>query len=310
MELKQCPVCRSEQFDVLNESDAGNRATVRCPRCGTFVIGKMAAFLLLAEPVADHRLSAWIRQKELNKATPPILLKENLEQLRLALPAYSVSERTRELLKSLAILSNHPGERVSGSLFADAPLAWAENSDEAKFHFQALERAGYIQFSDVDFDANYFAVVTSEGWEQVERGPASILPIGFVAMSFSADMVPSWVEGLRPGIEDAGYSAHRVDSEPHIRQIDQKIVADIRTSRFVVVDVTQQKQGAYFEAGLALGFGKTVIWTVREDDLKNVHFDTRQFAHIVWKSHADLRSKLKDVIVAILGLGPKPIPSR
>jgi len=304
MELKQCPVCRSEKFDILDESDMGNRATVRCPLCGTFVIGKMAAFRLMAESVADHRLSAWIRHQELNKAARPILLQEGIEQLRLALPTYSVSERTRELLKSLAILSKHPGAQLSGNLLADAPLAWSENSDEVKFHFEALKRRGYIQFSPLDMDGNYGAIVTSEGWDQVERGPASILPIGFVAMSFSTDMVPTWVEGLRPGIEDAGYSAHRVDSEPHVHQIDQKIVADIRTSRFVVTDVTQQKQGAYFEAGLALGFGKTVIWAVREDDLKNVHFDTRQFAHIVWKSHADLRSKLKDVIVAIRGRGP------
>jgi len=117
-------------------------------------------------------------------------------------------------------------------------------------------------------------------------------------------MLPTWIEGLRPGIEDAGYSAHRVDSEAHVHRIDQKIVADIRTSRFVVVDVTEQKQGAYFEAGLALGFGKTVVWTVREDELEKVHFDTRQFAHIVWTSHADLREKLRDVVVAVLGSGP------
>lgn len=72
----------------------------------------------------------------------------------------------------------------------------------------------------------------------------------------------------------------------------------IETSKFVVVDVTEQKQGAYFEAGLALGFGKTVIWTVREDELQNVHFDTRQFAHIVWKDEAKLAQALRDVIVA------------
>jgi hypothetical protein len=304
-EIPHCPVCRNNALDVLGWDDGENRARIRCARCGTYTIGKMAAFRLNAEPNADQRLSAWIRHRELYGTGEPTLLQENLAELRRALPSYTISDRTVELLKSLAILSAHPGARYSGNLYADSPLAWALNEEELQFHLQALQQRGLIGFETEDLDANYNATLTGDGWEQVEHGSATDLPRAFVAMSFSAEMLPCWSEGLMPGIEDAGYSAHRVDSEPHVRQIDQKIVADIRTSRFVVVDVTEQKQGAYFEAGLALGFGKTVVWTVRQDDLTNVHFDTRQFAHVVWDSYPDLRTKLRDVIVAVLGMGPR-----
>lgn len=235
----------------------------------------------------------------------PTLLQENIDQLRQGLPSYSVTDRALELLKSLARLSNHPGAQYEGNLNWDFSLAWAVNADELRFHLWSLQGRGLIAFEIMDMDSNYRAALTADGWGHVERGSADIVPRAFVAMSFSQDMLSCWIDGLRPGIEDAGFTAHRVDSEPHVRQIDQKIVADIRTSRFVVVDVTQQKQGAYFEAGLALGFGKTVIWTVNQDDLKNVHFDTRQFSHVVWASHEELREKLRNVIVAVVGVGPR-----
>jgi nucleoside 2-deoxyribosyltransferase len=81
------------------------------------------------------------------------------------------------------------------------------------------------------------------------------------------------------GNTERGYTAYRVDEEPHSDNIIFRIMAEIKNSRFVVADVTEQKNGVYFEAGYALGLGLPVIWTVRKDDAKNVHFDTAQYNH-------------------------------
>ena len=65
--------------------------------------------------------------------------------------------------------------------------------------------------------------------------------------------------------------------------------------KFVIADCTLQRPGVYFEAGFALALGRTLVWTCREDDFKNVHFDTRQYPHIVWTTLDDLRkSRLTD----------------
>lgn len=304
--LDHCPICRIAQFEVIDEHDRGKRLEVKCARCGPYVIGRMATRRLDAANAHDHLLSGWIRNREIQGAEAPTITQENLEQIRQWLPSYSVSDRSFELLRSLASLSKQPGATYDGNAHSDVSLAWAIDQDELQFHLATLQRRGLISL-ELGTEGNYRASLTSEGWEQVDSGPALILPRGFVAMSFADSMRSTWADGLKPGIEAAGYVAHRVDSEPHVQRIDQKIVADIRTSKFVVVDVTEQKQGAYFEAGLALGFGKTVIWTVREDDLKQVHFDTRQFAHIVWKDEAQLADALRDVIVAVLGPGPRKI---
>jgi nucleoside 2-deoxyribosyltransferase len=71
-----------------------------------------------------------------------------------------------------------------------------------------------------------------------------------------------------------------------------------------VADFTGQRHGVYFEAGFAQGLGLPVIWTCREDHVKNLHFDTRQQNHITWEQSDDLREKLKNRIWAVIGLGP------
>ena len=78
-------------------------------------------------------------------------------------------------------------------------------------------------------------------------------------------------------------------------------MAEIKNSRFVIADVTDQRPGVYFEAGYAIGLGLPVIWSVRENDLRNVHFDTRQYNHIVWKGEDDLEEQLYNRVLAVIG---------
>jgi hypothetical protein len=47
-----------------------------------------------------------------------------------------------------------------------------------------------------------------------------------------------------------------------------------------------------------------VIWTCHEDSIGDLHFDTRQYNHIAWKTPAALRTSLRARIGALLGDGP------
>ena len=95
----------------------------------------------------------------------------------------------------------------------------------------------------------------------------------------------------------------RIDRVHHNEKICDKLIAEIRTSHFLIADVTLQRAGVYFEAGFAMGLGRPVIWTCRQDDMKNVHFDTRQYSHVVWTDPYDLRTKLADRIKATISGG-------
>ena len=133
---------------------------------------------------------------------------------------------------------------------------------------------------------------------------------GFVAMWFDDSTQKAWEEGIKLGIEDAGYEAVRIDKKEHNNKIDDEIIAEIRRSRFVVADFTQGEKGVrggvYYEAGFAHGLGIEVFFTCRKDVLDNndIHFDTRQYNHIGWETPEELRQGLAARISAVIGDGP------
>ena len=127
-------------------------------------------------------------------------------------------------------------------------------------------------------------------------------------MWFDKSMDEAYGSGIRPAIEKAGYRPVRIDEKPHNKKIDDEIIAEIRRSRFVVADFTEGEEGTrggvYYEAGFAHGLNIPVIFTCRKDSLERVHFDTRQYNHVVWEDFNHLRESLVQRISAVIGDGP------
>lgn len=127
-------------------------------------------------------------------------------------------------------------------------------------------------------------------------------------MWFDKSMDEAYEGGIGKAIEGAGYIPMIIRQKEFNNYIDDEIISEIRKSKFVVADFTsmsgQPRGGVYFEAGFAKGLGLEVIWTCRADQIKKVHFDTRQFNHIVWKDVEDLHRQLKVRIGATIGWGP------
>ncbi|MCY4552038.1 MAG: hypothetical protein OXC79_00065 [Candidatus Poribacteria bacterium] len=130
----------------------------------------------------------------------------------------------------------------------------------------------------------------------------------FVAMWFDDSMAPVWENGIKPAIENAGYTPKRIDKEEHVNKIDDQIIAEIRRSRFIVADFTHGDEGVrggvYYEAGFAHGLNIPVIFTCHKDVFDKIHFDTRQYNHIVWEKPEELQKKLQARIGALIGHGP------
>ena len=63
---------------------------------------------------------------------------------------------------------------------------------------------------------------------------------------------------------------------------------EIRTSRFLIADLTHENPGAYWEAGYAEGLGKPVIYTCEKKKFENqvkTHFDTNHHLTLQWDSN-------------------------
>ena len=116
---------------------------------------------------------------------------------------------------------------------------------------------------------------------------------------------------IHPGIEDAGYEPIGIYRKERVNRIDDEIIAELRRARFVVADFTQgndgSRGGVYHEAGFAHGRNIPVIFSCRKDAIEKVHFDTRQYNHIVWEAKKldEFRDRLTTRVSAAIGDGPR-----
>ena len=188
--------------------------------------------------------------------------------------------------------------------------AWSESTEwgEIDFYLRYLEEEGFIK-ATLFAGGNFSTIVTVDGYERIADQAANIDSAqAFVAMWFDDSMFEAWNDAIKAVIRDAGFNPLRIDRKDHINKIEDEIIAEIRRSRFVVADFTQGTDGArggvYYEAGFAHGLDLPVIFICRQQSLKNLHFDTAHYIHLVWADPAELREKLKNRILAVIGQGP------
>jgi hypothetical protein len=315
VEYQFCPLCGSDGTDrKYHENDT---ITYKCRRCGKFGLTGSAEAIVRAKQREDQTIanvSGWIWEHQ------GVSLDEHDLDGLWALRTPPVVERAMKLLQELARRRPTVGAMFDFD-FTDYPsidptwlaATWSASMDEVEYLVLTYLRDAAGALAGTPADSADGAVlldghITPRGYELLEQmreaNPES--PIGFCAMWFADDVKLLWTEAVEPAIRRAGYDPKRIDQHEHVNKIDDEIVAMIRRSRFVVADFTGQRGGVYFEAGYALGLGLRVIWLCRDDEKKDVHFDTRQYNFLFWKpgEYADLAARLQNRIEATLGRGP------
>ncbi len=298
------PASRESLFDKDVERIDSSRTG------GWYFITRQAIVLL---PQIDDRvkarLTSWlVDQRRLGVKCPEILQQTitDTEQQR-DLPVHVRADRLLQYIGDQTVEIGHRVSFTAPDIRNTAIAAWSESVErhEVATLLEYLGEQGWIK-SSAEYTHNTLTVEGYARLAELETANAESSK-GFVAMWFNPTTDKAWEEGIKRGIEDAGYEAVRIDQKEHINKIDDEIIAEIRRSRFVVADFTQGKDGArggvYYEAGFAHGLGIEVIFTCREDALQNVHFDTRQYNHIVWKTPEELRQGLAARISAVIGDG-------
>ena len=86
----------------------------------------------------------------------------------------------------------------------------------------------------------------------------------------------------------------------HNNDINDEIIGEIRSSRFIVADFTGNRGGVYYEAGFANGLNIPVIHMCKKEELKKVHFDVNHRNIIDWKTGEELYERLLNRIKATI----------
>lgn len=291
-----CWICGGEFADPF--PTAGDVTKIDCTTCGMYAI--TGSQLASAFPLPDSerfRFSFWNKRRQLEGREPVLISSYTIDGIVTQLPEPPAHEKPDILLVSLTLSNPIPGRLFVIDDWRERSLACARDQAETQFHLNCLEERG-----DLEITTNGY-MIKPRGWERAaalsNRSLAS--KIAFVAMRFNDEMLALWEPAFAPAIKRAGFDPRLANEPAHNDQIDAHIIAELKQCRFVVADVTFAPTGVYFEAGYALGMGRPVIWTCREDRKgSDMHFDTRQYNHILWRTPADLSSQLYYRIVATI----------
>lgn len=310
----KCPLC---------ETNAGYLETelyIYCEVCGEFGISReLMDDLPQEKKLLGHRpkVSAFTRYREIHKMPPMTLLfgkpKDSHDTYIsifdvIDLFPKTLFDRIDRVISNIANMSRYVGEYFDVKKQPYSIFMTETNEDaEKRFILEQLAKQEFIDARRVngiepDREMRTFTL-SSKGWERyqkIQRGENHKANQAFIAMMFD-DEVAGAAESINAAITRAGYDPMRIDGKEHNEKICEEIIAEIRRSRFLIADFTGHRGGVYFEAGFAMRLGIPVIWTCRKEHFGGeIHFDTRQYNHIVWETEEELHERLYNRIRATI----------
>ncbi|MYB39735.1 hypothetical protein F4X86_00340 [Candidatus Saccharibacteria bacterium] len=200
-------------------------------------------------------------------------------------------------------LIRYIGNEISGSgepirqLSGISGIVGVSSEKLAVQMLEELYERGIIKMSEPTrlFEGTIFRDVnlTLDGWKQYEQEKRGGFDgnYGFLAMQFGEAELDSFVrEVLKPAVkEGTDYELINLDDRSRAGVIDDIMRVQIRDAKFVIVDLTHDNNGAYWEAGYAEGLGKPVIYICEKKkfDEKKTHFDTNHCTTVPWSRDDD-----------------------
>ena len=309
--MNECPIWPNSMATV-HPQGMGLTWIVESARAG----GKYEIDLLIMHLVemldegARARLTTWLVDQRGMGSQCPKITREIVEHAKMKRPLRP-HERATRLLHFIA--GRMRTIATPAGIYPDdgEAYAWSESADRNELEF-LIEYLTDEKLLDAEYNPVsrlFVCRVTMEGRRHIAEQEIHVATTqAFVAMWFHDSMDDAFRSGIKPAIEAAGYKPLRIDQKPDANKIDDDIIAEIQRSGFLVADFTHGEEGArgsvYFEAGYAHGLSIPVIYTCRNDMVDKLHFDTRQYAHIVWKTPDELRDRLLHRIRARFGEGP------
>lgn len=264
----------------------------QCPHCGNYKIERDAyddwPFYSKKRSELGHILSHFSRKvQSTTDATWASINSEKIQKLNETGSLPSPQEQAEYLLHWLGTNLNGPGESIKLTWKEHGAIIGAKSSDGFAFIISGLVSEGLIPPGvTIRTGAEASVTLSFKGWhkfEELQRG-SSTGRKAFMAMPYGKPDVDNIVDNyFRIAVQETGFDLKRLDDVPKAGLIDDRLRVEIKTSRFLIADLTFDNNGAYWEAGYAEGLGKPVIYTCAKEHFnKGTHFDTNHHLTVIW----------------------------
>ena len=315
LEDVKCPICKQNK---IRKADSNNtdKNYFNCDICGRFNITFETNDMLNKRDEPQYSLSSYVREYNeyiYNRGNDNVIDINN-DNVDVKMP--QIDEKIIKFLKYIDSKQKFDGGAVEiqNPVFL-ATLFYCKNIEEFRFLVKQLDYIGYCEFEDVELVIDTSKCrLTYAGIKEIYalKDKNSSSNQCFVAMSFSKEHESIFDNGIKPAIESVkDFKAYRVDRDrKHDDKIDNKIISEIRKSRFLIADFTGNKHNVYYEIGYAMGFRISVIFNCEKkysdyakqnSILENmIKFDLRQYPCIFFENLEHLKNELRETIEATI----------
>lgn len=225
----KCLFCQSTV-----EMTGSSKIRTSCPICGVYLITDTA---LVDETTFTKEegilFSGYIRNFSTEDA-PLEIYSYTLKQIPQLVERYKtlpVDEKIRMLIIFLAKSSKCIGESIPLDSKHDFTRFFLKEPAELSAIISHLIKTGLINASSIGTSKVY---LTIPGWGEYEKLKEINLESkkAFVAMNFDKTLKFIFDDAIKPACEECGFEAIRIDLVHHNEKICEKIIAEIKESRF------------------------------------------------------------------------------
>ena len=286
--IEICPFCNTKLEQIAQERFETSGWIYDCANCGpyelTFEANTNLPLLQKTPdklPVLSHAIHI-MNERSLQ----PVLKWELIERIAATTTLPSPPEQISNLLLLLGDHSSFFGQSLHLDLKIMIAAVGAANIDNLAAILRELINQDYFD-GQLAFGKQADGKLTLHGWLEYEqrRNEAGSSRKAFMAMPYENPALDTvFSDCFRPAVLATGFDLRRLDDEPAAGLIDDRLRVQIRTSRFLIADLTGGNQGAYWEAGYAEGLGRPVIYTCEIGFFKQhkTHFDANHHLTVTW----------------------------
>ena len=324
-----CPYCGTKA--TVQNDNTFTYVFVACPTCGKFeyqvspstmatdIKDKVASYLYYTgtlEEHADYRFLNFVGSKEAFDKTCAKYSWCNFASIPEIEAFYprTFAERVDRILLGMAKRSDFFGDKFTytrnqliSAMFVRRYNKQGENIDPETVTYQLTEICRYLEENQyVEHCASsdgFTFTIRPTGYKRIDELQTKESQTSknvFVAMSFAKKM-KEVREAIKDAVYECGYIPRLMDEIEHNHQIVPEMLYEIKQAKFVIAELTGHNNGAYFEAGYALGQGKEVIQVCSNESFgADGHFDVKQINTVLWDTTDDLKEKLSARIKATI----------
>ena len=321
-QLHECTICKDFMASI-NEDFDKNIFKIECKTCGTFYCsyeygkdyGKDKSTYLLQGAIREKNLQGikpffCTKDSEIIKSESfgtlnPISEKTFLKSINI--PKTPIEKINKLLLNLANKTEDDYGKTQRINYEKDFPLIYAKNNDEIIFLLESIEEKGFMKDDSSRYSNQYEFQLSLKAWEKIEELKSINLESkqGFVACWFH-DKHDKYREAIEKGIKNTGFKPHSIKNKDYPDTILEKAVGEIRKSRFVVVDLTEQRKTVFVEWGFAMGLNLETILVMskkyyNENKEKNIEYYASNYNIKFYENEEHLTEIVDRAISARIG---------